>query len=122
MRHILVIVLVLFLPFSDARRSLPSGIIAGYTNQANVSTILQTIDDGCNVLIWSFIELQRGNITDDGVQGGPNHLDVAGVISGIDARGLSNEVVHLVSIGGWAAPHPTTGFDKLHSDAILTPF
>jgi hypothetical protein len=91
----------------DAVRPLPPAVIAGYTNQANASTILKSVDEGANVLIWSFIELQHGAVTADPAQGGPSASDVAAVMVGLDARNLADSVVHLVSIGGWDAPHPT---------------
>jgi len=91
-------------------RPLPTGgVIAGYTNQANATTILRSVDDGVNVLIWSFIELVDGHVTNDPAQGGPNPHDVAGVMAGLESRNLSNRVVHIISIGGWGAPHPTVG-------------
>merc|ERR1719162_1569592 len=90
-----------------AHRPLPREIIAGYTNQANATTILSSVDDGLSVLIWSFIELQQGAVIADPVQGGPSPDDVAAVMAGLDSRNLSRHVVHLISIGGWGAPHPT---------------
>ena len=83
---------------------LPEGaVLAGYTNQASVSTILRSVDQGVNVLIWSFIEL-TGNISSDPIQGGPSAKDVRGVLTGLASR--KQRVTHLVSIGGWGAPHP----------------
>jgi len=93
---------------SYGARPLPREIIAGYTNQANATTILSAVDNGLSVLIWSFIELQHGAVTADPVQGGPSANDVAAVMTGLDSRNLSQHVVHLISIGGWGAPHPTT--------------
>ena len=55
-------VLAVLLATSHARRNLPKGgVIAGYTNQANATTILRSVDQGVNVLFWSFIELRHGN-------------------------------------------------------------
>jgi hypothetical protein len=85
-------------------RTLPSGaVIAGYTNQGNASTILRAVDHGVNVLIWSFIELQ-GNVTDDPVQEGPDPATVASVVTALHSKAVT--VTHLVSVGGWNAPHP----------------
>ena len=85
---------------------LPAGpVIAGYTNQASVATLLKAVDNGVNVLIWSFIEL-TGNVISDPVQGCINYKDLAGVHAGLRVR--NKTVTHLVSIGGWGAPHPDT--------------
>ena len=61
------------------------------------------VDQGVNVLIWSFIELQ-GNVTDDPVQEGPDPETLAEVVTALHRKGVS--VTHLVSVGGWGAPHP----------------
>jgi len=105
---LLICSIFLVLGVVDAGRLLPAGaVIAGYTNQANASTILKSVDEGANVLIWSFIELQHGKVTDDPAQGGPRASDVAVVMTGLSSRNLSDSIVHLISIGGWDAPHPT---------------
>lgn len=86
--------------------SLPNGaLIAGYTNQANASSIVHAVNQGVNVLIWSFIELQ-GNVTDDPMQEGPNPEILREVVVTLHEQALS--VAHLVSVGGWGAPHPDT--------------
>jgi chitinase len=93
-------------PAAAASHRLPSGaVIAGYTNQGNASTILHAVDQGVNVLIWSFIELQ-GNVTDDPIQEGPDPATLRAVVTALHRDAV--QVTHLVSIGGWGADHPDT--------------
>jgi hypothetical protein len=92
--------------------ALPAGpILAAYTSAAKPEVLLAAVDDGVNVLIWSFIVL-TGNVTADPAQGGPDPADVAAVVTGLAERQEKNPngtaVTHLVSYGGWNAPHPET--------------
>ena len=107
----LLVLLLLCLPGFPARQPLPPKVLAGYSNQASPAAILNSVHDGVNVVIWSFIELTKSDgapvVSDDPVQGGPKPEDVRGVLTGLrDAR--RPPVAHLVSIGGWGAPHPAT--------------
>ena len=85
---------------------LPASLIIGYADQCN-QKVLQTVQQGVNVVIWFSI-----NLIKDPSSGAPqvqNILDmdcVAGIIKQI--RDLGLPTVHMMSIGGWGAPHPDT--------------
>jgi len=114
-------------------KSLPTGpIIQGYVNigfASSVDSIVNTTKSGVNVLTWSFINLVANN------QGQPvispsssNFGSVATVIKTITSAGFS--CTHLISIGGWDAPHPDTKFNaqtwwntfKSWNDALQTSY
>ena len=78
-------------------------IIVGYANWNQCDdSIIQSVLDGVNVIVWFSINLDSG----PAISNGPN-MDCVGKISNqIQTLGL--EVVHLISIGGWNSPHPDT--------------
>jgi len=91
---------------------LPQGpLIIGYQSwsQCNLSQTLAEVENGVNVVIWFAINLiQDEHTRQPVVQGGPNYTCVAEVRKSIAARNLPT--AHLISIGGWDAPHPNTSF------------
>ena len=121
-------------PLADSDRRAPSSD----TSQASPEVIIKSVEDGVNVLIWSFIVLTgnvrnrsahapppppiparhppppppppalpltrpRPQVTADPAQGGPDPKAVAAVVAGLTGK---PKVTHLVSFGGWGAPHP----------------
>lgn len=92
-----------------AKRYLPPGPInAGYVGgECNETQIMHAVQTGLNVLFWFSINLvDRGGAP--AVQGGPNVTCVRSVMATLASRGLNT--THMISVGGWNAPHPTTRF------------
>lgn len=46
----------------------------------------------------------QGNVTDDPIQEGPDPATLAAVVTALHRKRVP--VTHLVSVGGWGAPHP----------------
>ena len=84
-------------------RTIPEKVILGYSDGACDAAITDVARDGVNVLMWSFINLNGANRT---VQAGVDLACVARVAKQLTGMGL--ETLHIVSIGGWDAPHPDT--------------
>jgi chitinase len=59
-------------------------------------------------VIWFAINLVSTEEGVPGITGGPDYDCVASVASEIDSMGL--KTTHLISIGGWDAPHPDDSF------------
>jgi len=102
---------------SAAGRELPEGsLIVGYATSCKeidpISSdphIIQEAERGVNVVIWSFINLLKDTST--GKQTfdfGLNTTCIAAVARTLRNKGL--KTTHLVSVGGWDAPHPDTSF------------
>jgi chitinase len=70
---------------------------------------VQGVKDGVNVVIWFAINLVK-NSTSQGplIHGGPNLTCVALTYKKI--KDLQLPTTHLLSVGGWDAPHPDTSF------------
>eukprot|EP00298_Acanthocystis_sp_HF-20_P004963 c15262_g2_i1.p1 GENE.c15262_g2_i1~~c15262_g2_i1.p1 ORF type:complete len:397 (-),score=176.53 c15262_g2_i1:30-1172(-) len=114
-----VFVLFLLTVVSDGlirprKTSLPEGpILVGYApGQDCDEKFLQSATQGVNVIIWFSINLIRNTTTNQPeIQGGPNFDCVANVAMKLHSMNL--ETVHLISIGGWDAPHIDTTFSSL---------
>lgn len=89
-------------------RTLPENLIVGYANWNECDDKLVTaVEDGVNVLIWFAINLLANETTGEPiVTGGPNLTCVKRVQAEIRAKNLPT--IHLISVGGWDAPHPNT--------------
>ena len=93
----------------------------------NLTQTLTTARQGVNVVIWFATSLSSVNGTAT-VTGGPDYACVAEVADAIAAADLPT--THLISIGGWDAPHPDTNwtgsewFDAWErwNDALPRPF
>ena len=85
---------------------LPNTLIIGYADQCN-QKVLESVQQGVNVVIWFAVNLIR-----DPSSGAPMvqyGLDIDCVASTIkQIRDLNLYTVHMLSIGGWNAPHPDT--------------
>ena len=92
---------------------LPSGsLIAGYATSCDSDGAPHLVEQavaGVNVVIWFATSLQK-----NATSGRPqvthhlNHTCVAVVAQELRRRGLIT--AHMISIGGWDAPHPDTSF------------
>ena len=100
-----------FVALNAAQKSLPAGpIIAAWQNwgACNETQTLQAVERGVNVVFWFSTNL----VNDDGqpkIKGPIPDLDcVAKVRHKILAKNLPT--AHLITVGGWDAPHPDTSF------------
>ena len=98
----------LALNIAEAVRSLPEGpLLMGYAPGCDQDKIINAVQSGVNVLFWFSIAL----VNDGGVPaitGGPDLDCIASSAATLTSLGL--ETTHMVSVGGWDAPHPTTDF------------
>lgn len=94
---------------SKVRRELPTGnLLVGYANWNECDEKLITaVEDGVNVLIWFAINLLANETTGEPmITGGPNLTCVGEIQAELKSKGLVT--THLISVGGWDAPHPNT--------------
>ena len=86
----------------------PGNLNMGYVGgDCNTTQIVTAVESGLNVLFWFSINLVNRNGR-PAVQGGPNLTCVAATAAELRARSLNT--THMISVGGWDAPHPTTAF------------
>ncbi|KAJ1463079.1 hypothetical protein M885DRAFT_504615 [Pelagophyceae sp. CCMP2097] len=92
-------------PLAAPYRALPPGsLIVAYATSCNATELHREVAAGVNVLVWFSIALQSvdGQPT---ITGGPDKACVLDVKHRLDAAGYT-DVAHLISVGGWDAPHP----------------
>jgi len=89
---------------------LPLGpLIIGYPDyQECDQKVFSAVKDGVNVVIWFSINLVKDNAGHASVQGGPDYSCVGRMVQQIQQSSL--QTTHLISIGGWGAPHIDTSF------------
>jgi hypothetical protein len=86
----------------------------GLSSQTSYNRILTACQNGVNVITWSFILLEsdsRGNpsiVIHSQDQTSTNWSMIAKLANQLKSDGLPT--THLVSVGGWASPHPDTAF------------
>ena len=105
-------------------RSLPEGnLIVGYAPDCNEAQIVQAAEDGVNVVIWFAVNLAAGGAIENSL----NFTCIARVAHTLRQQALPT--AHLISVGGWDAPHPDTSrdgaewfniFEKWNSDAAAS--
>ena len=90
-----------------AVRPLPATVSMAYANWGECdSKVATAAAQGANVLVWFALNLVYDPaIQGPAIQGGPNLTCVAGVAASLRAKGLPTH--HLISVGGWNAPHPS---------------
>jgi len=98
------------LPQRRTTLTLPGKIVVGYGNWHQCDEkMVKAVQDGVNVIIWFSINLVRNPQTGRPlVQGGPDLACVAERIREIRQLHNGEQVVNLLSIGGWNSPHPDT--------------
>jgi hypothetical protein len=70
---------------------------------------ITAVESGVNVIIWFATNLETDEEGNAALQGGPNHTCVEGMIGKLSDMGYGRDKVkHLISVGGWDAPHPDT--------------
>lgn len=96
----------------DAASNVPfDNLMVAYQSWGECDDSVYTaVENGVNVVIWFATNLKSDD--DSGkaaLIGGPNHECVAEKIGYLTAMGYGREKVkHLISVGGWDAPHPDT--------------
>jgi len=92
-----------------AQRNISDGpLIVGYASWSECdSHILEGVRNGVNVVIWFATNLDFNATTSlPVIHSGPNYTCVAETAGQIKREGLAT--THLISVGGWDAPHPNT--------------
>ena len=95
---------------------LPEKLLIGYTTNSCsdltcMSKITRAVQDGVNVIIWSFPRFVPSTETNRVVvQGGPDRSNFELYKQELIALGYS-DVIHLASFGGWNGPHLPPGYD-----------
>lgn len=77
----------------------------GYAPGCDQNKIINAVQQGVNVLFWFSISL----VNDGGspaISGGPDPDCIASTAATLASLGL--ETTHMITVGGWDAPHPTT--------------
>eukprot|EP00954_Amorphochlora_amoebiformis_P006797 530798-Amorphochlora_amoeboformis.AAC.1 len=115
--HVLAALLLLPVRCSTQIRTLPNGpLILGYATHCGEDRIIREAREGVNVIIWFSTNLKSDANGHPSISfGNPfvshcclNATCIASVARELMKEGL--ETSHLVSIGGWDAPHPDTNF------------
>lgn len=99
---------------------LPERLVVGYASWAECDEqIARAVRGGVNVLIWFAVNLALNSTQQPAVLGGPQLACVRAMQASLRVEGLAP--VHMLSIGGWNAPHIPDGvvsadawFDALH--------
>lgn len=94
---------------APAKRALPAPLNAAYVGGAcDAPSIVLSCLQGINTLFWFSISLTTNATTGrTDVLGGPDLACVAAVAAELVALGLPT--THMITVGGWDAPHPDTG-------------
>lgn len=113
-----------------AAAPLPDRLVVGYCNWAQADeAVVQAVRRGVNVVMWFAVDLGTDARTGEAAvqqQPGPDMHHVHAIMKQIAEEGL--QCTHLISIGGWNAPHPHTAhsaqetFDALHRWNMGLPF
>ncbi|GAB5357564.1 hypothetical protein AAMO2058_000385000 [Amorphochlora amoebiformis] len=107
--HVLAALLLLPVRCSTQIRTLPNGpLILGYATHCGEDRIIREAREGVNVIIWFSTNLKSDANGHPSISFGLNATCIASVARELMKEGL--ETSHLVSIGGWDAPHPDTNF------------
>lgn len=88
--------------------ALPEKLIVGYAGYPRCNEkLIQSAKNGVNVMIWFAIDLLHNYTTGQPyINGGPDPDCVYETAKML--KELQLETIHLISIGGWGAPHPDT--------------
>jgi hypothetical protein len=102
---IAIVVMRLLVPSTVDRMKLFEKLIIGYANWHQCDdSMIDAVRNGVNVLMWFSIDLGY----EDGpvIQRGPDLDCVARIYKKLND--LELDVIHMITIGGWNAPHPKT--------------
>lgn len=110
----IILISFFFISFAEnEKKYLPSGSLnMGYASECNPEKIVQAAINGVNVIFWFSIDLANVNgkpaIIPNSVQPLPSVECIINVANILKKKNL--KTTHMVTIGGWAAQHPTTAF------------
>jgi chitinase len=104
---------------ASPKRNIPDRVLIGYTNGNNYTKVKDAVmEDGVNVVIWSFMDIRRRHQPDSSlIQRKLNEIQSSGYIStNLDLQNVKtfiaeldkneySHVLHLTSFGGWDGPH-----------------
>ena len=99
-------------------RAIPDRVIIGYTtsdakSQSSLEKVTRSVENGVNVLMWSFISLQveetNSSVVRPVIRGGPDLSSLKLYRSYLKELGYG-DTIHLISFGGWNGPHLNTDF------------
>lgn len=94
-------------------RPLPSRVLMGYADTNNLDAVYRVVQYGTNILSWKFANFVRVDDSPETALTSSPHvrletdLDINALrlfILELDTMGYGH-VVHLMSVGGWNAPH-----------------
>lgn len=92
---------------SLVNRKIPERLIVGYANWNECDdNIVEAAINGVNVIIWFSINLLTSKDGEPVITNGPDMDCVGAKVQKIRELGL--ETIHLISVGGWNSPHPST--------------
>ena len=108
------------------RKSLPEKVIVGYASRCGDGSVTRAVEGGVNVVIWSFVHVSPGNLLDvtysrSSLRKLSEQLPIIGTnldmdcirheIQDLEKRDY-NDVIHLVSFGGWNERHLNVNYSS----------
>lgn len=88
-------------------KTLPENLIVGYANWGQCDEkIIEIVKDGVNVLMWFSINLEVNSDGNPHISVLPDLKCVTKIANQL--KELNLPTIHMISIGGWNAPHPDT--------------
>lgn len=86
-------------------RKVPEHVVLCYTSWSECDDkVLEAARNGCNVIVWFALNIQKDAAGIPVISGGPNRQCVADTANQLSDENL--DVLHLVSFGGWDQKHP----------------
>ncbi|GMI30141.1 hypothetical protein TeGR_g10554 [Tetraparma gracilis] len=116
-----VLLLALALPLSVAV-TLPDKLLVAYQSWSECDdSVIEVVEAGVNVVIWFATNLHSGPDGGALMSGGPNRTCVEEKVATLSSMGYTRDKVkHLISVGGWDAPHPETNHSAAeYKDAFI---
>ena len=112
---ILLFILFILTSAKENRKipELPLKLKIGYAWAENFEItydkVLEAVKNGLNVIIWFALDMSsNSNSTKPEFKGGPDYSKVVQTIKNLTENNYN--VINLISVGGWGAPHPDTRF------------
>lgn len=97
-----------------AFKTLPEKVIVGYTSKCDDFSVRRAVENGVNVVVWSFIHVPQLTDTPSSSVRGLQQVQPA-IETTLDmecirreiqvVNSFDDQVVHLVAFGGWNGPH-----------------
>ena len=109
--HVVLLALTAFSTTSSRRYLPPNELLIGYATSCPSTNVIPSVKDGVNVLIWFESSLVVDSGGEPKVSTGLNFTCIAAVANKLAAA--EYPTTHMLSIGGWNAPHPNTSLSGL---------